>query len=194
MRLYVIRHPEPLGAKGVCYGVSDLDVADDVLAAAAASLQGLLVDKPYDLMLSSPLQRCSKLAAALDDGFKVDQRLLEIDFGQWEGLAWDEIERSALDAWMDDYVESRTPGGESFGDVLARVRELVAELQSDGRSTVALVAHAGVIRSLISLVLDIPLTSSWKFSIGFATLLTLDIGAEDWQNRFVALTEGPQFA
>lgn len=186
-----MRHPEPIGAKGICYGVSDLDVADDVLDDATTHLRGLLAGRPYDLMLSSPLQRCSKLAAALDGGFQVDARLVEIDFGAWEGKAWDEIDRVEMDAWMDDYVEGRTPGGESFGDVLARVRDLVEELRGSGHGTVALVAHAGVIRSLLTLVLDIPLQSSWKFSVNFATLLTLDIGAEDWQNRLVSMTEGP---
>ncbi|MCL2150829.1 MAG: histidine phosphatase family protein, partial [Coriobacteriia bacterium] len=132
MKLYAIRHPKPLGAEGLCYGQSDLAVSPNDLLATAAKLQGLLVDKPIDCWLSSPLQRCESLTRALTDDFRCDDRLLEMHFGEWESLSWDDIDRQAFDDWMIDYVNQAPPGGESFGAVQRRVSELLAELKASG--------------------------------------------------------------
>jgi alpha-ribazole phosphatase len=190
MKLYVIRHPEPLDAEGICYGQSDLDVSDEVLAITATHLKDLLQDKPIDLYLSSPLQRCSKLAAELSSDFVTDERLLEMHFGIWEGLAWDDIDRQAFDAWAEDYVHNQTPDGESFLDVQARVKDLLIELSSRELETVAIIGHAAVIRALLGEVLDIPLESTWRFSVGFGALLVFEVGAETWQNHLLEMTAG----
>ena len=55
-------------------------------------------------VFSSPLLRARQLAEALDPEARIDERLSEIDFGEWEGQPWDAIERDALDAWAADIL------------------------------------------------------------------------------------------
>ncbi|MCL2339408.1 MAG: histidine phosphatase family protein, partial [Actinomycetia bacterium] len=121
MNLLVIRHPEPLGSQGVCYGQSDLSVDPAVLELIASRLRQQLAGSKVDLWLSSPLQRCSQLAARLDPGYQTDPRLLEMNFGDWEGQRWDDIDRTDLDTWSADYINAAPPGGESFMALQQRV-------------------------------------------------------------------------
>ena len=78
MQLYLIRHPRPDVAPGLCYGRSDLTLAEDA-AVVAAALRSLL---PGNVpVFSSPLTRCRLLAEALHPAPQFDSRLLELDFG-----------------------------------------------------------------------------------------------------------------
>ncbi len=63
MRLFLIRHPQPIIAKGLCYGRTDLDVTDDEVKQVAERLISNLPRKAA--LYSSPLQRCAKLAQFL---------------------------------------------------------------------------------------------------------------------------------
>ncbi|MCL2136936.1 MAG: alpha-ribazole phosphatase family protein [Coriobacteriia bacterium] len=191
MKLYVIRHPQPIGAEGICYGQTDLDISDEALAEGSASLSGLLESKPIDMVYSSPLIRCHKLAFALSNdlclALQTEPLLVEMDFGIWEGLLWDEIDRQAFDEWMADYVNNAPPAGENFQTVLDRVNSLIGELKERGQEEVALVTHAGVIRALLAVVLNIPVDSCWRFSVNYNSLLTFRIGEEAYQNRLLSL-------
>ena len=192
MKLFVMRHPEPIGAAEICYGQSDLDVADDILAMTAAAIKPQLSGESIDMWISSPLQRCSKLAAALSvdhpRGFVTEQRLLEMSFGDWEGVRWDDIDREAFDTWAEDYINTAAPGGECLTDVALRVENLLAELREQNHETVVLVAHGGVIRVMLAHILGIPIQSTWNFTVGYGVLLEFNLGNEQWENTLVALT------
>lgn len=141
MILHLIRHPRPLIAPGICYGALDVP-AEDPLALATA----LQAELPPGLPLwSSPLQRCRGLAAALHGQPLFDDRLQEMDFGAWEGRAWDEIPRAEIDAWAADVGGYAPPGGESPQQLQQRVLAFIATLQV---AEAVLVTHAGVIRVL----------------------------------------------
>ena len=62
MKIYLIRHTQPAIAKGICYGSTDLDVASTFLEEAAAVKAVLPAITTQTKILSSPLQRCHKLA------------------------------------------------------------------------------------------------------------------------------------
>lgn len=151
MRLYLIRHPQPEVAAGICYGRSDLPVPIERALCAAGALAPRL---PRDAVLwSSPAARCAALAeylaSALDTTVRYDDRLLEMDFGAWEMRPWDAIARSEVDAWAADTAGYRPGGGERVLDVAERVKSLHDGLKADGRDAV-LVCHAGVIRLLLA--------------------------------------------
>ena len=88
MTLWLVRHAQPLIDAGVCYGATD--VAADAHATAIAA-QALANALPSRLTVwTSPLQRCEQLAQAViglrpDLSYEIDTRLLEMDFGVWEG-------------------------------------------------------------------------------------------------------------
>lgn len=151
MRLYLIRHPQPEVAAGVCYGRSDLSVPVQRALDAASALAPRL---PRDAVLwSSPAARCAALAeylaSALGTTVRYDARLLEMDFGAWEMQPWDAIARAEVDAWAADTVGYRPGGGERVLDVAERVKSFHDGLKTDGRDAV-LVCHAGVIRLLLA--------------------------------------------
>jgi len=151
MRLYLIRHPQPEVAAGICYGRSDLAVPIERALDAASALAPRL---PRDAALwSSPAARCAALAeplaSALGAPVRYDARLLEMDFGAWEMQPWDAIARSEVDAWAADTVAYRPGGGERVLDVAGRVKSFHDALKT-GRRDAVLVCHAGVIRLLLA--------------------------------------------
>ena len=91
MNLWLVRHAQPLIDAGVCYGASDILADENATLQVARRLAGEL---PHGLrLITSPLQRCARLAAALqalrpDITFQTDRRLAEMNFGRWELHRW----------------------------------------------------------------------------------------------------------
>ncbi|EGI76350.1 histidine phosphatase family protein [Hylemonella gracilis] len=150
MKLWLVRHAPPLIAPGVCYGASDVEADAERTAACAAQLA---LELPRGLTVhSSPLRRCLQLAQALcalrpDLQLRQDPRLREMDFGQWEGVRWDDIPRAAYEAWTADFGTERFGGQESVNDVLSRVAAAREEALAAGQEVVW-VTHGGVLRAL----------------------------------------------
>jgi len=144
-----MRHAQPLIETGVCYGATDMP-ADVSATAAAAAAAAQAVPQAAQLWCS-PLQRCVQLADALlrlrpDLGLHLDARLVEMDFGRWEGTRWDAIPRAAIDAWTAQFWQCRFGGRESVADLMARVGAAWDDTRREA-GPVVWVTHAGVIRS-----------------------------------------------
>ena len=148
MPLWIARHAQPLVAPGICYGALDVLAQAPATEQAAQALAAML---PLGLAVSvSPLQRCAQLAQALqalrgDLHFTEDARLAEMNFGAFEGVAWDAIAPSALAQWTDDFGGHRFGGIESANDVLARVAAAWDEAR--GADSRVWISHAGVARA-----------------------------------------------
>ncbi len=141
MQLYLIRHPKPEIATGICYGQSDIDVSDLNCWLVYEQVQAALPAKV--MMFSSPLQRCAKLAQLLHPIPNHDARLMEMHFGKWEMQNWDAIQRSEIDAWAADVVGYAPGGGETVTAMAARVIDFLHDLAKKNLHDVAIVAHAG---------------------------------------------------
>lgn len=139
-----LRHPRPAVAPGVCYGRLDLEPGPDAAAEIAAALAAT---PRAGAVLASPARRCRRLAEALAarDGLAVtvEPGLAELDFGAWEGLAWDAIDRAESDPWAADPWTVAPPGGETFAALHARVRAVLDRAPGGA----AIVTHAGPIRA-----------------------------------------------
>jgi alpha-ribazole phosphatase len=152
MRLILIRHPAPQVAAGVCYGASDVAVAPASVDAALASLLSALPADlaPHAPVYSSPLRRCTALAAPLaatrGQPLLLDARLAEMDFGAWELRPWDDIERAGIDAWTASLLDYAPGGGETVLQVAGRVAAFLHALPRGDDAIV--VCHAGTIRLL----------------------------------------------
>lgn len=101
--------------------------------------------------LTSPLRRARETAALLTDRpVTVEPRLIEMDWGAWEGLRATDLDAEELTAREALGLDFRPPGGESPREVCARIRHLAAELAGDPTPVVA-VCHKGVIRAALAL-------------------------------------------
>ncbi|NJD24519.1 MAG: alpha-ribazole phosphatase family protein [Betaproteobacteria bacterium] len=166
MILHLVRHPRPRIDPGVCYGRLDVE-AENAEVVAVALRAGLPPGLP---VWSSPLARCRALAQALHVSPCVDERLAEMDFGNWEGMAWDDIPRAELDAWAADVAGYAPPGGESPRALQRRALAFVASLDVP---EAVVVTHAGVMRTLVAHVRGLP-PERWtelRFAYGSRTVL-----------------------
>lgn len=169
MQVFLIRHPKPVIEAGICYGRLDVD-AHAPQAVAERLKPRLPAQVP---VFTSPLRRARHLAEALHPAPVIDERLCEINFGDWEGRAWDDIERDALDAWAADVTGFTPPGGESVAGLQARVIDFARSLPA--LPAVALVAHAGVLRALVGHWQRLPLAEWTQRKFDFGSLTTLHI-------------------
>jgi alpha-ribazole phosphatase len=74
-----------------------------------------------------------------------------MEFGTWEGVAWDAIPLVAMQAWTDDFGAHRFGGVESANEVLARVAELWDAAQQQPEENQVWITHAGVARAALLL-------------------------------------------
>jgi alpha-ribazole phosphatase len=154
MQIYLIRHPRPRAALGLCYGRLDVAVDAKDLANTAIALHRQIPAQVirHAPIYTSPLSRCAdlarELAAPREPIFAPD--LTEMDFGSWEGRSWDTVPRDQLDKWAEDIWCYRPGGGESAQAVADRWHRWVASLPPRERDPVIAVTHAGIIRIVLA--------------------------------------------
>ena len=145
MVIYLMRHTAVDVPQGVCYGQTDVPLKPTFETEAtqtAANLQGLSFDKVY----TSPLTRCVRLATfcGYPDAER-DDRLKELNFGDWEMQKFDEISDPRLKEWYADYMNVPATNGESFAMQYQRVASFLDELKEKEYAQIAIFAHGGVL-------------------------------------------------
>jgi alpha-ribazole phosphatase len=174
MSIYLIRHTTPAIDKGICYGQTDLDVTESFSEEADFIQTHLPPSIKY--VFSSPLIRCRKLAIHLFPEMTIawEPDLMEIHCGHWEMKHWDDISKDQIDPWMNNFVDTLIPGGESYTQLYTRVVRQFNHFCSF-KEDLAVVTHGGVIRSILSFVTKTPLTDSFKaFSLHYGCVLKLN--------------------
>jgi broad specificity phosphatase PhoE len=123
----------------------------------------------FDAVYASDLERAVTTAKGLSDAFAIPcflrPALREIDFGQWEGLTWSEIEAIYplyASQWLDSYPNLPAPGGESFQLFEARVIAEIDHLLSlREHRRIAVVTHAGVMRCVLLSLCGVGEREAW---------------------------------
>lgn len=143
--LYLLRHPPVAVAPGICYGRSDVALAE----APARLAEQLRAQLPPKLcIVSSPSSRCLRLAEALGP-CQTDARLMEIDFGEWELRAYDDIPRSLIDTWAAAPLHFRPPGGETAAEMATRAIAATTDwIAHAGALPLLIVSHGGPLRAI----------------------------------------------
>ncbi|MBD5280278.1 MAG: alpha-ribazole phosphatase [Bacteroides sp.] len=145
MEVTMIRHTSVAVPKGICYGQTDVALAP-TFEEEAADVKNHLHGCRFDASYCSPLSRCRRLADYCGYSDSVlDSRLLEMNFGEWEMLRFDEIVDPRLENWYADYINTRVPGGESFRDQQERVKSFLSEMATSGLDKIVVFTHGGVI-------------------------------------------------
>ncbi len=173
MDLYLIRHTSvEVDSKVTCYGISEVALNKSYVSEAEAIIDKLPSD--IDCFACSSSSRAIKLA----NYFKyyyfrdelvpllIDDRIKEMNFGDWEMKNWDAINQMDLDKWMADFVNEKVPGGENFQGVYERIRGFLFYLKIHplltGKTKMAVVAHAGSIRAILCHLNKIPLEKAFS--------------------------------
>lgn len=164
--------------QGQSYGTLSLRGLEQI-----AALSRTLRTEAFDYIFTSDLERCVVTATAIADNhraaaFVEDPRLRERSMQPEEGKTFAELNWSYADVF---HPEHKTADGESWFDVLERVRGFFDELRSlPVEARVLLVTHGGPIRALASLAeskpltetlpLDIPNCSIWQWQLQLRTV------------------------
>ena len=177
----LLRHGETaLSAERRFAGRGDLPLTglgEKQAAAAAARLAG----RKVDAIVSSPLRRARQtadaVAAATGVPVSVEDGLMEVDFGEWEGLTFAEARErwpDELTAWLAD-PSLAPPGGESFADAAARVGPALDRvLAAHPAESVVVVSHVTPIKTVICRAMLAPPAAMFRFHLDLASLTEID--------------------
>ena len=101
---------------------------------------------------------------------------MEMNFGDWELKSWDAIPQEVLNPWMEDFVNVNVPNGESFVDLNERVIDFLEnEISKQTEKPLIVVAHAGVIRSVLCKINNLPLQEAFKSKLDFGAVVKIEI-------------------
>lgn len=169
------RHPTPDAPPGMCYGRLDIGLGDR----AADEIANAIAHAPQiTRIVSSPARRAIALADAL--GAKTsapvwsDERLWEMNFGEWEGRLWSEIDRAESDPWAENPWDLAPPGGESYSMVHSRMGAVLLDAEPGD----VIVAHAGPIRAAKMILEGLSFAEAFADPVPFATALEIDLRGE----------------
>jgi len=181
-RLYLIRHGEVEQRYHRVFG-GRIDMAlSDLGQEQARALAGYLERVPFNAIYASPMKRVQQtlqeLTAYQTAAPHILEELREVDFGAWTGLAWDEISPrfgiSAYD-WLDQLERGLINGAEPIREFRARLETALQVLLAGAAGrTIAVVCHGGVIRMLLSILLDLPLRKMAGFDFEYAGVSIVD--------------------
>ena len=172
--LYLVRHGRTdANANGLLQGRLDppLDELGHRQAAAVAERIG-----PVDEVIASSLRRAQDTAGYFGDDVVIDDRWIEVAYGEYEGVPVGEVPPEVWQSWRTNR-EFATRGGESFGSLDARVREACEELAGrlSGRNIVV-VSHVSPIKSAVSWALNATMEIMFHCHLSQASMCRIDIG------------------
>ena len=184
MKFFFLRHTSLDVSQDVFYGQTDLDVSSSFeteLKKIKLKLQdeNILLDKLK--VFSSPLKRCVKLANSLTNQIILDERIMELNLGDWEMKPKQSIDSKLIKEWEDNMMTFKIPNGETNQDFLNRLKKFLDQILIVNED-VFIVAHAGSINGMLSLLtgqsFDKLLKNYWeKLSHGSLSLVELIDGS-----------------
>jgi alpha-ribazole phosphatase len=184
-RIILIRHGEP-SAKihGYCYGKLDVGLSEigrKQISASAKFVKRLDLSAIY----ASPRIRASEsaliIAKQFETFYSVHESFCEIDFGDFEGLAYSEIEQNfpaEFKIWMETPTEAKFPNGESFTQMQTRVLQGISELKNKHHGEqIAIVSHGGVNRIILAHYLNVANKDIFRLEQTYASVNIIDFYA-----------------
>ncbi|QKQ28319.1 alpha-ribazole phosphatase family protein [Candidatus Reidiella endopervernicosa] len=175
----LMRHGEPVGGRRYRGQI------DDPLSEKGwRQMREAVADHaPWDRIVSSSLSRCSEFAAELASRhgipMKLDPRLMEIGFGEWEGRTAAELmaeDSETLNRFWSDPLNNTPPGAETLADFRDRViAAWESLLNSYAGQHLLVVGHAGMMRMVLRHVLDMPLDRMFRLQVPSAGISRVQV-------------------
>jgi broad specificity phosphatase PhoE len=178
MKIALFRHgPTDWNAEHRIQGHTDIGLSDEGLR----KMQSVRVPFPAARMFSSPQLRARQSAAAMGfDNPKLDARLMEQNWGRWEGMSLAAIaEQEGKDAFIraGRRGQFRPPGGESIDEVMARVDDFLRHAARVDSDAIA-VTHMGVLRAAYTLATGWDMATPMPPDLDVSKILLLETGAD----------------
>lgn len=131
---------------------------------------------PGARVISSPLLRTRETASYVADAIEIDDRFIELDYGDWDGVAMTDISQSEWAQWRST-PSFRPPAGESLLELDERVRPALEELVDEARhGHVIVVSHVSPIKSAITWALGVGPDATWRCHLDRASICRISIG------------------
>tara|TARA_A100001037_G_scaffold306292_1_gene350485 strand:+ start:2475 stop:3050 length:576 start_codon:yes stop_codon:yes gene_type:complete len=123
-----------------------------------------------DIVVSSPLQRARETAEPLGLPLRLDERWIELDYGEWDELPITEVTADQWAQWRSDSTFA-PPGGESLAELDQRVGEACNDLLAEAAElNVAVFTHVSPIKSAMAWALGVEEQISWRLQVGQAQI------------------------
>lgn len=181
-RLLFIRHGQALSnQRGLFLGRLDDPLTEKGVDEARHIATRI---EAYDIqaVFSSPLRRAADTATIIfgEQGFTRDDRLVEQDYGRWDGLDFHTIQTRFADdftAWDTGEPTIAPTNGETLAEVARRGQAFLNEVVNPYQAgeTIALVGHAGLLGTLLCSLLGTPLRNLWPYRLENATLSVVEV-------------------
>jgi broad specificity phosphatase PhoE len=172
--LHLVRHGRTdANAAGLLLGRADPPLSEEGRRQAAA-LAGAV--PPDARVVSSPLARTRETAAAFGRPVEIDERWIELDYGEFDGVPLRDVPAEIWREWRANPTFA-PPGGESLTTLGARVRAACAEMVDElRRDDVVVVSHVSPIKAAIAWALDTGDELSWRLfvQVGSITRISVD--------------------
>ena len=172
LRFYLIRHGETdWNAQGRFQGRKDIGLNDE--GTSQAQLTSKVASKIGKAVIwCSPLSRALHTAKPLAQkgGYEIfiEENLIEIDHGKWEGLHAEEVKRffpESFELWHKQPDKVQMPGGESLQEVQERALAALSKIKQNGEEQAIIISHDAVLKCLLCHWLELPLSSFWRFRL-----------------------------
>lgn len=181
-QIILVRHGRTaLNAQGRMQGRLD-EPLDEVGLRQAEALGAYLSAElgPDDLIVSSPLQRARRTAAAIANGreVRVDERWIELAYGEFDGRLQSDIPTDTWNRWRSDDTFA-PPGGESLVEVATRVVAACEHWRREAAGRrVVIVSHVSPIKAAIVWALGADTSLSWRMRLDTAAVSRLAVAAD----------------
>ncbi|CAD0224692.1 histidine phosphatase family protein [Chryseobacterium sp. JV274] len=174
MEIHLIRHTAVENPENLCYGFAEMPLRKEY----PEDFKKLEIDDDYDMIISSPSQRCCLLADYFKFDYRTDERLREMNFGNWELKKWTDIPEEEINPWYKDFVNIKASGGENLLEMQTRVLNFWnALIQKKDIHKVLIATHAGVIRLIVQTVLQFPLENMFSIQIDYGKKVIINVDA-----------------
>ena len=158
MKLFFLRHTSLNVDIDVFYGQTDLDVSDrfeEEVKLIQKKIKNFNIDTNSIKVYSSPLKRCIKLTNKLTENYIVDERIKEMNLGDWEMKKMSSISKKEKLDWENNLLSFKIPNGESNNEFLKRLKSFLDDIFKFNEDAL-IVCHAGSINGMLSLLTKEP--------------------------------------
>ncbi|HEU6440975.1 MAG TPA: histidine phosphatase family protein [Microvirga sp.] len=194
MKLILVRHGETVwNAERRLQGHADAPLSARGIDQATRAAEFFASGPPPGLVVSSDLSRARRTAELLGfSGFDTDERLREMDLGDWTGSWIEQIEASDKDAYRNWRLGSFTPPmGESWEEFCVRVRAALDDALTRSRGDVVIVAHEGVVRAACNVLIGLTPPSLSPIAPAAITIFDVDRSSQPCRARLTAFNFAP---